>query len=177
MKRQIAQCILGLIVLLILAACGAAQPVVQRSAAPVASASANPSPPSTGKPKIGATGTILTIRTNGGLCRSGTCWSEKQIRADGTDHAADGTGAQKNGTLDPAQVAELTQLIAVANFDEIRAQPFTGTCPIAYDGQELIYTFQTLSGPQTIASCTVGIDKNSPLFKHIAMLIDVMNQE
>ena len=178
MKRQIGQCILGLIVLLSLVACGgAAQPVAQSSDAPVASASANPSPPSTGKPKIGATGTILTIRANGGMCPNGGCWSEKQINADGAYRATDGTGAQKEGTLDPARVAELTQLIAATNFAEIRARPFTGTCPIAFDGQELVYTFQTLSGPETIASCTVAIDENSPLFKNITGLLDAMNQQ
>ncbi len=112
-----------------------------------------------------------------GTACNGGCWSEKQIKADGSFTAADSTGAQAAGTLDAAKVAELTQQIAAADFEQLKAQPFTGTCPLAFDGQEFIYTFQTLSGPQTIATCTVGIDENSPLFQTIAGLIEGMNQE
>lgn len=159
---------LTVLTLLTLVACGvAAQPVAQTITTPVASP----------VPKIGAHDTLLTIRAEGGHCVNGGCWSEKQIKADGAFTAADSTGAQTTGTLDAAAVAELTQQIAATDFEQIKAQPFTGTCPIAFDGQELIYTFQTLSGPQTIASCKVGIDENSPLFQTVAGLIAVMDQE
>ncbi len=112
-----------------------------------------------------------------GTACNGGCWSEKQIKADGSFTAADSTGAQAAGTLGAAKVAELTQQIAAADFEQLKAQPFTGTCPLAFDGQEYIYTFQTVSGPQTIGSCKVGIDENSPLFQTIAGSIEVMNQE
>ncbi len=127
--------------------------------------------------KIGAQDTILTIRAEGGHCVSGACWSEQQVKADGSFTATDSTGAQKKGTVDAAHVAELTQQIAATDFAQLKAQPFTGICPLAFDGQELIYTFHTVSGPQTIASCTVGIDENSPLFQNIAALNEVMNQD
>lgn len=143
---------------------------------PVASPSGSPSLPDPNDPKIGAHATILTIRTRGGMCVNGECWSEKQIKADGSFTATDSTGAQKNGTLDAAAVAELIQQIAATEFEQLKAQPFTGTCPIAYDGQEYVYTFQTVSGPQTIESCAVEIDENSPLFQNIAALTEVMNQ-
>lgn len=171
MKRSLARYMLGLLVMLGLAACGVAeQPVAQSTATPNASAGAE-------TPKIGGAGTILTIRAEGGLCQAGQCWSEQQISADGSYRVVDATGVQKTGTLDSDAVAELTQLIAATNFAEVRAQPFTGTCPLAFDGQELIYTFQTLSGPETIASCRVGIDENSPLFKQIATLRETIAQE
>ncbi len=177
MYRVMTRFALGLLTLLTLAACGVAeQPTAQSINTPVASPSASPSPHASVEPKIGAHDTILTIRTRGGMCMNGECWSEKQIKADGSFTAAEGTGAQKTGTLDAAKVAELPQQIAATDFEQIKAQPFTGTCPIAYDGQEYIYTFQTLSGPQTIESCTVQIDENSPLFQNIAGLIEVMNQ-
>lgn len=177
MTHAFAQYALCLITLLSLAACGVAEPpAAQTSATPIATTSAGANSQSAATPKIGSTDTLLTIRTRGGLCRYGPCWSEKYIRADGSYHATDGTGAQKDGTLDDAKVAELMQLIAAANFDEIRSQPFTGTCPTASDGQELIYTFQTPSGEETIASCEIAIDANSPLFQHIAALLDTLNQ-
>lgn len=177
MKITFVRYLLGSMLLLSLVACGAAElPADQSSATPVPAASATPESQSAGAPKIGASHTVLTIRTNGGLCTYGPCWSEKQIRPDGSYHAEDGTGAKKDGTLDEAQVMELTQLIAAANFEEIRSHSFVGTCPIAFDGQEFVYTFQTMSGPETIASCQVAIDENSPLFKHIATLIETINQ-
>jgi hypothetical protein len=166
---------LGQLTLLMLAACGvAAQPTAQTITTPVASPSAIPSPDSSAEPTIGEHDTILTIRAEGGHCVNGGCWSEKQIKADGSFTAADSTGAQTTGTLGAATVAELTQQIAATDFEQLKAQPFTGTCPLAFDGQEYIYTFQTVSGPQTIASCKVGIDENSPLFQTIAGLIEVM---
>ncbi len=171
MTRSMTRFALGLLTLLALAACGvAAQPTTQTSTSPVASPSTSP------VPKIGVQDTILTIRAEGGHCLSGACWSEKQVKADGSFTATDSTGAQTHGTLDAAHVAELTQQIAATDFEQLKVQPFTGTCPLAFDGQELIYTFQTVSGPQTIASCKVGIDENSPLFQNIAALNEVMNQ-
>ena len=177
MKRPFARYILGSMLMLSLAACGTADlPAAQNSAAPVAVASASADNQSMGNPKIGATDTILTIRAEGGHCIQGACWSEKQIKGDGSYTAADGTGTKKEGKLEAARVAELTQQIAAADFAQIKAQPFTGTCPIAFDGQEFTYTFQTVSGLETIASCKVGIDENSPLFKNIAELNEMMNQ-
>jgi hypothetical protein len=156
MYRTITRFTFGLLALLTLAACGVAQ---------------------TSTPKIGAQGTLLTIRAEGGMCPNGGCWSEQQIKADGSFTVTDYTGTTKNGTLDAAQVAELTQQIAATDFEQVKSQPFTGTCPLAFDGQELIYTFQTLSGPETIASCKVGIDENSALFANVAGLVEVMNQQ
>ncbi len=174
MYRIMIRLALGLLTLVTMAACGvAAQPAAQTITTPVAS----PSPDSSPEPKIGAQDTLLTIRTEGGMCVNGGCWSEQQIKADGSFTTAGHTGAQKTGTLDAASIAELTQQIAATDFEQIKSQPFTGTCPVAFDGQEHIYTFQTVSGPQTIASCTVAIDENSPLFQTIAGLIEGMNQE
>lgn len=111
------------------------------------------------------------------MCMNGGCWSEQQLKADGAFTASDSTGATKQGTVDAATIAELTQQIAATDFEQLKARPFTGTCPIAFDGQEYTYTFQTLSGPQTVASCKVAIDEQSPLFQTIAGLMEVMNQD
>ena len=178
MYRIMQRCALALFTLVMLASCGiSGQPTPQAVSMPVISPSASPAPNASTEPKIGPQDTILTIRTRGGMCMNGACWSERQINADGSFTAADSTGAQTTGTLEATKVAELTQLIAATDFAQIKAQTFTGTCPIAYDGQEYIYTFQTVSGPQTLESCAVGIDDNSPLFQNIAGLIEVMNQQ
>lgn len=175
MNRPLVRYMLGLIVLLSLAACGVPdQPTAQSSAAPQSTATTTSS--AGVKPKIAANATVLTIRREGGMCQYGSCWFEQRISPDGSYQVTDGTSTQKAGTLDPTSTAQLVQLIAEANFDEIRAQPFEGTCPIAFDGQEVIYTFQTMSGPQTVASCQVAIDAQSPLFAHIATLVEQIDQ-
>jgi hypothetical protein len=174
MYRTMIRFALGLLTLLTLAACGmAAQPTAQIVTTPVAS----PAPDNAVRPKIGVHATLVTIRSEGGNCMNGGCWSEQQIKADGSFTTADNTGAKRSGTLDTAAVAQLTQQIAATDFEQVKAKPFTGTCPVAFDGQEHIYTFQTLSGPQTIASCKVAIDENSPLFQTIAGLSAAMKQE
>jgi hypothetical protein len=52
------------------------------------------------------------------------------------------------------------------------AVPFTGECPIAFDGQELTYTFHPAGrAPVTIASCEVAIDPADPLFHAIDLIL------
>src|SRR3954454_5732138 len=101
MYRTMIRFALGLLTLLTLAACGmAAQPTAQAIITPVAS----PAPDNPVKPKIGVHDTLLTIRSEGGMCVNGGCWSEQQIKADGSFTTADNTGAKKSGTLDVATV-------------------------------------------------------------------------
>ena len=68
------------------------------------------------------------------------------------------------GTV-PAVVLEgLATEISKADFGALKSRPFTGTCPVAFDGQETIYTFATPSGAVRIASCEVEVDPSDPLF-------------
>ena len=172
MKHSFTRYIVALVALVALAACGA--PATLTATQPASSP--RPAAQTPDKPKIAANGTILTITTSGGHCVYGGCSSEIQIRADGSYHIKDGSGAERDGTLDAKEGAALTQQIAAADFEALRAQPFTGTCPIAYDGQELTYTFQTQSGSQTLASCQVAIDETSPLFVQVAGMVAAINQ-
>lgn len=179
MNRIIAYLTLTMIALVLLAACGAAvQPTAQPVNTPVAPVpSASGDPQTTPGTPSAAQEPIVIVRTEGGMCRAGTCGSEKQIMADGSYLATDGTGLRKNGTLPAAEVAKLAELIAAADFAEIGSQPFTGTCPIVFDGQEFIYTFPTAAGAPTFASCKVAIDENDPLFQQIGGLVELINQE
>ena len=46
-----------------------------------------------------------------------------------------------------------------------RAAPFTGECPTAFDGQEIVFEFATARRrSSTIASCEVGSRLGPPLF-------------
>ncbi len=159
-----------------LAACGTAdtpgtssqtspRPAPATDVAPTPSANTSIVPSTAAQPtNASAAPTLLSVKLSGGFCQYGQCWAVREIAEDGSYVAADGTGAQTSGTLDPALLAELKAQIAQADFAQIKAQPFTGTCPIAYDGQEATYTFHTAGGEETFSNCEVGIDSASPLF-------------
>jgi hypothetical protein len=121
--------------------------------------------------------TLLTIRYTGGMCPNGACDTLLTINRDGTYARTSAQTPPKRGTLSPAQVAALTREMARADFARMKAVKFTGTCPSAYDGQELTYTFFTASGPEVLASCTVDIDEASPLFVAVQAIIDAANRE
>ncbi len=70
--------------------------------------------------------------------------------------------------MPPAQLAEIDTAIKLTDFAVLRAHPFTGECPTAFDGQEIVYTFAAPSGTERIASCEVDIDEGLPLFVAVA---------
>jgi hypothetical protein len=47
----------------------------------------------------------------------------------------------------------------------MRAKPFTGTCPTAFDGQEVIFTFTLATGDIRLASCESDLDPDHELFR------------
>lgn len=93
----------------------------------------------------------------------GACGGTVAIEADGRVHAT-GDAPADLGTLSEILRDALATEIANADFDAIRSHPFTDTCPIAYDGQQVIYTFATAGGPVRIDSCEVVVDPAHPLF-------------
>ena len=109
---------------------------------------------------------LVTVEATGGHCLEGTCGSLVAIEADGRVHQ-----------IEPAEMAiqqvpsdaivSLQTAIGITDFEAIRARPFTGDCPTAFDGQELVYTFATAHGPERIASCDVEVDPQAPLFAAI----------
>jgi hypothetical protein len=112
-------------------------------------------------------GQLVTVETRGGMCPQGACGSTIAIDADGRVHAI-APAPKELGTV-PAGVFEaLATELSQADFVALMGRPFTGTCPIAYDGQETIYTFTTASGAVRIASCEVVVDPAAPLFVAVA---------
>jgi hypothetical protein len=58
----------------------------------------------------------------------------------------------------------LDAAIKTTDFDVVRARPFTGECPVAFDGQEWIYEFGAPGGVERVASCETEIDPAHPAF-------------
>jgi hypothetical protein len=99
----------------------------------------------------GATAPIVTVTRHGGLCLTGTeCRST--LRIDDRTISGDGYVSRR---LKPAERAALLTAIGKLDLKVIRARPFTGTCPIAYDGQEAIYRFRGL--PRALPGCTYDL--------------------
>lgn len=69
-------------------------------------------------------------------------------------------------------MSNLIAEIEAADFEQIRSQPFTGTCPIAYDGQELTFSFYTPHGIERFSTCEVSFDESSPLYQAVSAIID-----
>ena len=106
-------------------------------------------------------GPLVTLTMSGGECFDGPCGSVTIIERDGTVRQTLPAEATL-GQVPPDLLATLDSAIKATNFDAIRAVPFTGECPTAFDGQEWVYEFGAPGGIERIASCETEIDPSSP---------------
>jgi hypothetical protein len=109
-------------------------------------------------------GPLLTVEWRGGLCPEGLCERSTEIDTDGTVRGSR-PAPHVVGQIPPATLDALSLAIRGADFVSIQGRRFTGTCPMAYDGQEIVYTFHLAAGAQVVASCSVAIDPSDPLFR------------
>jgi hypothetical protein len=106
---------------------------------------------------------ILAVETRGGRCVGGPCDNAVLVDRDGTVHLA-AKPPNQLGVVPADKMAVLENAILGTDFAEVFSHPFTGTCPIAYDGVEIVFEFATPDAIQQVAGCTVDIDYDSPLF-------------
>jgi len=113
----------------------------------------------------GATGTgaLVTVETRGGECLTGPCGSKTAIERDGRVHSVAPAEAAL-GQVPPDVLTVLDAAIKTTDFAVLKSHPFTGECPVNFDGQEVIYEFGAPSGTERIASCEVEVDPELPLF-------------
>ena len=109
------------------------------------------------------TGPLLTVSMRGGLCAAGSCDTSVILDRDGRVHSA-AKPPNDLGRVSAEPMAALTAAIAQTDFAALKSHPFTGQCPVAFDGQELIFEFSVGASTQLIASCEVDIDWGHPLF-------------
>jgi hypothetical protein len=120
-------------------------------------------------------GPLVTVETRGGECPDGACGSIIVIESDGRVHATAPVAAEL-GTLPAVLLEGLATEIAKADFASIKSRPFMGTCPVAFDGQETVYTFATSSGFERIATCEVAIDPSAPLFVAVSAALQAVGR-
>jgi hypothetical protein len=108
-------------------------------------------------------GPLVTVTTRGGECPEGACGSTLAIERDGRV-VQTAPESVVLGEVPPETLALLDGMIRATDFAVIRARPFTGECPVNFDGQEVIYEFGAPAGVERVASCETEIDPDHPLF-------------
>lgn len=119
---------------------------------------------------IPGTGPLVVVQTRGGLCAAGSCDRTITLERDGRAHSAE-KPPNDLGVVPAEAMAALTAAIQSTDYVALKSHPFTGECPVNFDGQELIFTFAVGTGTQRIASCEVEIDWGSPLFVAVGVAL------
>ena len=110
-------------------------------------------------------GPLVTVEAHGGHCIGGECRSTITIGRDGRVTGERG-GKTLDGRLTDALLQPLAGAVDATDFVAITAVPFDGVCPIAFDGQELTYTFHPVGrAAVTFSNCEVSVDSMHPLFR------------
>lgn len=163
--------LLLLVALLVLAACGGSTPTPSPTSSTPTGAtptSAAPEPTSVpGSTSEAQPGVLVTYETRGGECPGGPCGMKAVISRDGTVETSDGMSTR----LDDQAIARLADVIEQADWEAILSVPFTGECPVNFDGQEQIYTFTVNGEAVTVASCTVQVDPNAEPFLTVQLIL------
>lgn len=116
---------------------------------------------------VPGSGPLVTVRLEGGMCMDGPCDSAVVLERDGRVHSA-AKPPNELGRVSAQTYAALDAAIQTTDFAAMRAKPFTGECPIAFDGQKQAFEFSVGSTTQRLDSCESELDWSSPLF--IAMV-------
>lgn len=124
----------------------------------------------TGDPAIPGMGPLVTVQMHGGMCPDGMCDNSVVLERDGRVHSA-AKPPNELGRVSAQAMATLTAAVQTADYATLKSHPFTGECPIAFDGQELIFEFGVGVGTQRLASCEVDIDWGHPLFVAVGVAL------
>ena len=110
-----------------------------------------------------ASGPLVTVETRGGECFAAPCGMTVIVERDGRVHQS-AKPPNELGTVPPGELAAFDAAIRTTDFTALKSHTFTGQCPTAYDGQEVVFEFGAPGGVQRIATCEVQVDFGQPLF-------------
>jgi len=97
---------------------------------------------------------LVVVTLHGGLCVSGReCRTVYRI----TDTAVLDPVGKRLRAISRMQRRRLERAISRIDLAEVRKHPFTGTCPTAYDGSEMIFGFRGLRAK--LASCRYDLSR------------------
>jgi hypothetical protein len=110
---------------------------------------------------------LVKIDYRGGVCPNGkTCMTTKVITKDSV-YYKDGV---KVSNVNKNDVAKLTIEMDRADWTTLRSKPKTTGCDLVRV-QEIVYSFYTKNGLQTISTCQHEFDITVPPFRTIATLL------
>ena len=115
-----------------------------------------------------APGRSLTVRMGGGMCMDGPCDSARDPRARRPRPQRREAAERPRARLGRGATRPSTPRSRRPTSPRCARSPFTGECPIAFDGQEQIFEFSVGGTTQRLASCESDIDWGSPLFIAVA---------
>ena len=119
---------------------------------------------------------LVSIEWRGGLCPYGGCSTTLNVGSDGAYRFSEGDGTESTGFTDAALSSELSDAIARADFDAVRVRGFTETCPTAYDGQEITYTFHGPAGDETMSTCEYVLEWTQPPFPQLLAILELLER-
>ena len=122
------------------------------------------------KPSPVVTGVLMTIETRGGMCAPGPCGTTIFVERDGRVHQA-AKPPNDPGRVPPVALVALVEAIRTTDFVALASHPFTGMCPTAFDGQEIVFEFGAPGGVQRVATCEAEVDFGSPLFVAVSAAV------
>jgi len=106
---------------------------------------------------------LVTVTVRGGECPEGPCGATTAIERNGRVHRTAPVPAEL-GALPADILTALDAAVMATDFAAVRARPFTGECPVNFDGQEQIYEFGAPGGVERVATCETEVDMDHPLF-------------
>ena len=125
-----------------------------------------PEATSTATISVGPDAVLASVSATGGLCPDAACGSVFTVHGDGT-WTQTGGQVDQGGTLSAQTLTYLVE--ATASTTILSAPAFTGTCPIAYDGVELVYAWTSPDGQShEVSSCDKAIPPDDPLVVALA---------
>ena len=80
------------------------------------------------------TGPLVTVEMRGGMCPAGACDSAVILDRDGRVHSA-AKPPNDLGRVNSDALAALTAAMQATDWAALKSHPFTGECPIAFDGR------------------------------------------
>ena len=139
------------------------------SVAPTTSVSETSVPVTSVSPTDIPTDTLLASRTaQGGRCVNGLCERRYRVYVDGRwDYVANTRSSE--GHLSPDDLAALQAAVDTTRI--LDADPFTGLCPTAWDGSEIVYVWFDDDGRHEESTCTREIPDTDPLVEVLERLV------
>lgn len=125
---------------------------------------------------------LVSIRRESGFCLSSECFSEVAIATDGTYRYSTHGSSPVIGRISDAELQRLQERIEQTGPDDLYAQPPTpqpidAFCGLAFDGPEVIYTFQREGRIEQVRGCDRAIAPNHPLVQQLEQLYSRISEQ